>query len=533
MGNRIARVALVGAVLLVASAEARASVTYFGGRVIPTVRMIPIYYGNSWSAADRGSTQTYLGDVRTFIAGGHNPAGKQTVYAQYGVTGGSLDPSRSVADGSPRVLHTATDIPNIIHAFQTQNNLAYSADKVFLLFPGPGYSTDFGDPCGYRNFEADAKYYAVVPHDCTTFQQIVSVMVLGTATDPNVDGWSGAVSSCLGHTVNFGFGNIALPFDNRIGACANVAFDNKADEILQLVVSVTGGGLFHTIRHANGAWDRFGDVKAAIGSDPGEFFDVDTQATLGVFNHVVGVVRGNRLFHTIRTDLGWTPFEDVNSLTGAQFRNFAQVGLANVNGDLHVCATTIQGGVLHAIRYQNGRWTGFGDVLAATGGSPGFIMDVDCAGFGSDLQIAMTSIDGKLFHAIRLGNGAWTGLGDVENAAGQIGTARKVTVTNFVGELNLTTVTNIPLSVQFNTIRHSNGSWGPFVTPPNNITVYDQAAAGAQDFLHLLSIDLTGVIMHRTRDTVANWGPVGNVYTAAGGSPGSAVGIGATTSLGF
>jgi hypothetical protein len=204
-----------------------------------------------------------------------------------------------------------------------------------------------------------------------------------------------------------------------------------------------------------------------------------------------------------------------------------------VNGDLHVCATTIQGGVLHAIRYQNGNWTGFGDVLAATGSSPGFIMDVDCAGFGSDLQIAMTSIDGKLFHAIRLGNGAWTGLGDVENAAGQIGTARKVTVTNFVGELNLTTVTNIPLSVQFNTIRHSNGSWGPFVTPPNNITVYDQAAAGAQDFLHLLSIDTTGVIMHRTRDTVANWGPVGNVYTAAGGSPGSPVGIGATTSLGF
>ena len=221
---------------------------------MPTVRMIPIYYGNSWSAADKGSTQTYLGDVRSFIAGGHNPAGKQTVYAQYGVTGASLDPSRSVADGNPRVLHTATDIPNIIHAFQTQNGLTYSADKVFLLFPGPGYSTDFVDPCGYRNFESDGKYYAVVPHDCTAFQQIVSLMVLGAATDPNVDAWSGAVSSCLGHTVNFGFGNIALPFDNLIGACANVAFDNRASEILQVVVSVNGGGLFHTIRHANGAW---------------------------------------------------------------------------------------------------------------------------------------------------------------------------------------------------------------------------------------------------------------------------------------
>ena len=282
--------------------------------------------------------------------------------------------------------------------------------------------------------------------------------------------------------------------------------------------------------------DRFGDVKAAVGSDPGLFLSVDTQATLGVFNHVVGVVRG-RLFHTIRTELAWTPFEDVNSLTGAQLTTFSTVGLANVNGDLHVCATTASGGVRHAIRYQNGSWTGFGDVLAQTGGSPGFVEDVDCAGFGPDLQVAMTTTDsfvsGKLFHAIRLGNGAWTGLGDVESVAGEIGGPQKVTVTNFVGELNLTTMTFSPPNVQFNTIRHNSGSWGPFVTPPNNILVGDQTAAGAQDFLHLLSIDVNGVVMHRTRDTIATWGPLGNVYSAAGGSPGAAVSIGATTSLGF
>src|SRR5262245_8959561 len=46
---------------------------------------------------------------------------------------------------------------------------------------------------------------------------------------------------------------------------------------------------------------------------------------------------------------------------------------------------------------------------------------------------AMTTFTGTLYHAIRFGNGGWTGLGDVKRQAGQIGATTRVTVTDFVG----------------------------------------------------------------------------------------------------
>jgi hypothetical protein len=157
-------------------------------------------------------------------------------------------------------------------------------------------------------------------------------------------------------------------------------------------------------------------------------------------------------------------------------------------------------------------------------------LEVSCAGIAAEMHIVMATSTGGLFHATRLANGSWTGLGDVNTAAGQIGYAAGVSVTNFLGELNLVART-LPGNQQFHTIRHTS-SWSAFATPPNNFGALDQACAGTQDFLHVVSIETTtGTIRHRTRDAVANWSPVGNVSTVTGF--GSAQSAGASSSLGY
>jgi hypothetical protein len=531
--KRIVQLAIVGALSVVASAKARANVPYLGGRIMPTVRIVPIWFGadSNPSAAD-----ALLADLVDYVKGAKNPAGKQSLFAQYGVTGAQkvflslIDPIQS--DHNPRVLDD-TEVRNIIHAVQQTNSNFYGPDKVFLLLPGTGYSTSVGGICGYHAAEADGRHYAVVPSDCPTRLETISRQVMSVATSANGDGWEGLLGACSA-THNFGAGPIGLPFDNHVGACPPIPgpnatrFDDKMGEVVQVLVSNTNGGLFHTIRYPN-AWTPFGDVKAVVGSAPGFITDVDAQATFGVFNHVVVRGTGSKLWHTLRTDSGWTPWIDVNAATGAGGTTFAKVGLANVDGDLHVCATTSGGGVLHAIRYASGSWTGFGDVLGQTGAPPGTVVDVDCAGVGSEMHIVMATNGGGVFHAIRTAAG-WTGLGDVEGAAGSIPAVTLVSAALFASDLHVTV--RVTGATQYHTLRHNAGTWTPFATPPNNNSVQEHSSAGTADFLHLVSVE-NGVVKHRVRDALSNWSAVGNVYGQAGNAPGQANGLSAASSLAY
>jgi hypothetical protein len=535
MIKRLAQVALAGAALLVASTQARATGNpfYVSGRVMSTTLIIPIYYGNSWSSADINSTQAYLQDLASYMSGGKNPAGKQSAYAEYGIWGSGTASATTVADSNPRILQAPPgdpEIPNIIHAFQAQHSMTYNTISIFLLLPGPGYDIATYGQCGFRTSEGDGKYYAVVGRGCETFNRSISLNTLATAIDPNFDGWIGVIDPCLGHVKNFGTGDIALPFDNLTGACSVDGFDDKAGEVLHALVALAGGGLVHSRRRSDNTWTGFGDVKGQIGN-PGPVTDVDSQGTThGIFNHVVGVASG-KLFHTIRTEDGrWTHYDDVSVPTHSTGTTFARVGLAEVNGDLHVCATTSTGGVQHAIRYQDGSWTDFADVLVQTG-SPGSVNDVDCVGFGQDLQVVMSTNAGGLFHAIRHPT-SWTGIGDVQAAAGSIGHVQTVTAAQFGNDLQVT-VRVFSGNKQFNTIRHtSDGSWTAPAQVPN-ISVFDNASVGGTTALHLITSDITGVVQYRNRDVFQNWGSLDNVYTKAGGSPGTAVAVGASVSLGF
>jgi hypothetical protein len=530
--NRIVQLALVGALSLVATANARATITYGGGRVMPTVRIIPILYGSNASPVSDPFT-----DFIDYVRGAKNPAGKQSLYAQYGVTGAAkvLLPFFDDVqfDTNPRVLDDA-EVRNIIHAVQQRNSNFYGPDKVFLVLTGAGYSTTVGGACGYRGSEGDGSYYAVLTKDCSNYSESLSRHVMAVATDANGDGWTGLLNACPGVTANFGAGPLALPFDNRLGACPPMPgnnasrFDDKMGEVVQVLVSNTSGGLFHTIRYPT-RWTAFGDVKAVVGSTPGFISNVDAQATAGVFNHVVVTATGGKLWHTIRTDSGWTPWVDVNAASGAGGTTFARVGLASVDGDLHVCATTTGGGVLHAIRSPGGSWTGFGNVLGQTGAPPGTVVDVDCAANGSEMHIVMATNGGGIFHSIRTATG-WTSLGDVEIAAGQIPNVTLLSAALFAGDMHVTV--RVSGGTQFNALRHNSGSWSPFATPPNDNLVQEESSAGTSDFFHLVSVE-SGVVKHRVKDAFSNWSAVGNVYGQAGNAPGQANSVSADSSLAY
>jgi hypothetical protein len=543
MSRRIIQLAIIGTLSLVAGAQARANIAYNGGRVLPSVRIVPMFYGNTWTASEIASTQSYLTEFADYIRGAKNPAGKQTLYAQYGVTGAQvvqLHHCVGCVDSNPRALGIA-ESKNIIHTIQQENGSPYYDDEVFVLLPGPGYTTSAGG-CGIYGPEGDGKYYAVVPHDCASFKRTISFQVSSLTTSANFDGWAGAVSACSGHNWNFGNGDIALPWNNHLGGCPafsadpNTPFDTKAGELLQVVVTgwvqnQTGNSdlkLLHAIRYPDGTWTPYGDVKVAVGSNPGDFQDVEAQATLGIFNHVVARGPAGKLYHTIRTDAGWTPFGDVNAANGANDMIFLRVGLANVNGDLHVCALNHLRQVMHAIRYQNGSWSGFGDVLAQTGAPTSVVEDIDCAGNGPEMHIAIVTSGGGLFHAIRSGSGGWSRLGDVKAEAGQTGFATRVSVAQFAGDLHLTV--RMSNNTQFHTLRHPSGSWTPFSIPPNNLACSDQSSAGTQDLLHLVSIDSSSAsLKHRTLNTTSSWSDL----TPAGSSSAAVTSVTAASSLGY
>jgi hypothetical protein len=534
MSRRIIQLAFVGTLSFLASAQAQANVPYLGGRVMSSPRIYPIFYGASWTAAQKTATTGYLNQLYDFVRGVGAGMGREPVYRQYGVSNPLIEQvyCYGCTIAGPGSLSDA-DVTNIIYSVQGDNGY-WAANKIFLLMPGPGYQISDPTGCGYTAREGDGKYYAVVTSSCPQFHQVISRHILNTATNPNNgDGWPGLIAPCPGSVVNFGSGDIQLPWNNQTGGCPSSdtagAYNPRQSTVLQVVATNTAGSLLHAIRYPNNTWTPYGDVKAVIGWDPGPLSNAEAQATQNVFNHVVARGPNGRLYHTIRYGTGWTPFGDVNWATGApDSLQFTTVGVANVNDELHVCATDASGGVWHAIRSENGGWTQFGNVLWQTGGPPDGspVVDVDCAGIGSAMHIAMVTQSGGLYHSYRF-SGGWQGLGDVQSVVGYIGQATKVTIANFNTHLDLNVVT--ASGAAFHTIRQAEDSWAPWKTPPQNGTVPDHSSAATYNRLDVVSLHPPGILQYRNWDGFTTWSDL----DVAGNSPLGVNSVGAATSWAF
>ena len=110
-----------------------------------------------------------------------------------------------------------------------------------------------------------------------------------------------------------------------------------------------GGKLWHTIRFADGSWQPFfGNVNAQESNDPGSLYAVDCTSDVDDL-HVIATTdvnnarNGGKLWHTIRfADGSWQRrFEDVDTRVPGVPGAFFGVGCAVVdNGDLHVITLT-------------------------------------------------------------------------------------------------------------------------------------------------------------------------------------------------
>ena len=114
--------------------------------------------------------------------------------------------------------------------------------------------------------------------------------------------------------------------------------------------------LFHAIRTPDGNWTPFGDVETEAG-DIGKVGKVSI-APVGRDIHVTAVSQGDgRLWHTIRrADGTWDRFGDIESAAG-EAGQFLDVASAGDGAELHVCVLAGTLHIHHSIRHSDGTWT--------------------------------------------------------------------------------------------------------------------------------------------------------------------------------
>src|SRR5262249_43538100 len=100
------------------------------------------------------------------------------------------------------------------------------------------------------------------------------------------------------------------------GNCRSVALCFMGND-LQVVAITDNGGLWHAIRFADGSWQGFGDVRGQAGN-PGNFVDAGCSGNSASGElQLTGAASNGGLFHTIRhPDGSWQTFGDVRDVVG-------------------------------------------------------------------------------------------------------------------------------------------------------------------------------------------------------------------------
>ncbi|HET9955260.1 MAG TPA: hypothetical protein VFQ61_12185 [Polyangiaceae bacterium] len=135
------------------------------------------------------------------------------------------------------------------------------------------------------------------------------------------------------------------------------------------------------------------------------------------------------------------------------------------------------------------------------------------------LHVVGVTSSGGLRHALRTGT-SWSGFGDVEGQAGDIGTVTDAQAEISLGGLHVIAIAGGAL---FHTIR-SETSWQPFVNmavPLGTVGTYNSVAlANGTAGTHVCVTTTAGGLFHTIRSSTS-WQPWGDVKLASNSNPGS------------
>ena len=214
---------IVVAGLLVGASSAWAqpyyALEYYGGPVLETFKIYPLYYGD-WSQADIDSQQAYLTSLTAYISGVKAPAGEQPLIRQYGVNSASVAEAVTASPtATPRTM-TRAELVSIITANQSSKKLPpFGSTTLIALFLAHGFKLQGCDGCSYHASNSKTAIWMVVPHDTgAPYQLSTAHEVFESATDPVVNdqpdwGW-----------LTGGYypkGSSSLAYDEMVDECGN------------------------------------------------------------------------------------------------------------------------------------------------------------------------------------------------------------------------------------------------------------------------------------------------------------------------
>lgn len=259
--------------------------------------------------------------------------------------------------------------------------------------------------------------------------------------------------------------------------------------------------------------------------------------------HVVAVATSGGVFHTIRgvPTFDWTPWAAVPTPPVPPVR----IDCAGVGNELHLCAATSAGTLLHTFRNATGNWQPFwGDVGNAAGlPSTNFEYEyIGIAGVGNTLHVC-TTINQRpkgggitpayvwpIYHATRSTgpSASWTSFNEVNPGQfpGSATVFMELSCGNVNGSVHMCALGRYDNQL-WHTIQFSPGppeSWQSYndvklVQANNPGRIGTLSVAGIGPSLHVCTV-VGGTLFHTIRINNTTWQPrFGNVLTAVSGVP--------------
>jgi len=290
-----------------------------------------------------------------------------------------------------------------------------------------------------------------------------------------------------------------------LGALAPAAASAApADWNAHLLAGQANGELMHQTRAGDGTWKpRWTEVDTASGT-----LYYMSSAGIAKDLHVVASINGEPPKHCFRsgTDGSWTAFGLIPSLSGPT--GAAQVAVTSLDDKLHVFAASGTG-LYHTVRNVDGSWWASWKLLRTFAS----ISHIATTRVGTTIDTAVVT-NGEILHAIRSSGGTWTGWGNVESGAGEIGAISRVALAGIGSQLQVVALTGS--GDLYHAIRKADATWQQFkrMTAFANYTPIAIGAANVGGETQVAVIDLTAtsqVIRHTIRSADGTWQPIRTV----------------------